>query len=125
MKRSLAIIFSVSLGVALLSAAHAQDAAIVGAQAAGTVGEGADGYLGVRGSVSADVRARVDQVNIKRRAVYTDLAAKRGVTIAEVAGAAACQILDSVGTGHWYRDAGGGWRQHTAAAPVAKPGFCG
>ncbi len=122
MKRFLALTVTLALAA---STVRAQDSVIQAAQAAGTVGEGADGYLGVHGPAPADVRARVDQVNIKRRAVYTDLAAKRGVTITEVAGAAACQILDTVGTGRWYRDAGGAWRQHTAGAPVTKPGYCG
>lgn len=122
MKRLFTLAFVLALAA---PAARAQDSAIQVAQAAGTVGEGADGYLGVRGAASADVRARVDQVNIKRRAVYTDLAAKRGVTITEVAGAAACQILDTVGVGQWYRDAGSAWRQRTVGAPVTKPGYCG
>ncbi len=122
MKRLLALTLAFAIAA---PAARAQDSVIQAAQKAGSVGEGADGYLGVHGAASADVRARVDQVNIKRRAVYTDLAAKRGVTITEVAGAAACQILDTVGMGQWYRDAGGAWRQHTAGAPVTKPGYCG
>ncbi len=122
MKRLLALTFALALAA---PAAMAQDSAVQAAQAAGTVGEGADGYMGIHGVASADVRARVDQVNIKRRAVYTDLAARRGVTITEVAGAAACQILDTVGIGQWYRDAGGAWRQHTAGAPVTKPNYCG
>ena len=115
-----------ALAIALTApAAFAQDAAIAAAQRAGQVGEGWDGYLAVHGGGSADLRARVDQINIKRRAVYTDLATKRGVTVAEVAGAAACQILDSVGPGGWYRDGTGAWRQRAAGQPVAKPAFCG
>lgn len=104
--------------------ALAQDAVITAAQAAGTVGEQSDGYLGLHGAPSVDVRARVEQINIKRRAVYTDLAAKKGVSVTEVAGATACQILDSIGAGAWYRDAGGAWRQR-GSGPVIKPGFCG
>ena len=42
----------------------------------------------------------VEQINIRRRAVYTDLAAKKGVSVTEIAGATACQILDSVGRGN-------------------------
>ena len=115
------MLFALALGIT--APALAQDAAIGTAQAAGTVGEQADGYLGLHGAPSADVRARVEQINIKRRAVYTDLAQKKGVSVTEVAGATACQILDSVGEGQWYRDTGGTWRQRRGA--VVKPPFCG
>jgi len=108
----------------LATPALAQDAAVNAAQASGTVGEQADGYLGLHGAPSADVRARVEQINIKRRAVYTDLAAKRGVSISDVAGATACQILDSVGQGQWWRDAAGAWHQHSSG-PITKPSYCG
>ena len=103
--------------------ALAQDAVIEAATAAGTIGEQADGYLGVHGTAAADVRARLEQVNIKRRAAYTDLATRKGVTVTEVAAATACQLLDSVPSGGWYRDGGGSWRQRSGA--VVKPGFCG
>src|SRR3546814_11056327 len=63
--------------------------------AAGTVGEQADGYLGVKGSVAAAVKAEVDSINIKRRAAYTDLAAKRGVTVADMADATGRKTLSS------------------------------
>src|SRR3546814_6510524 len=55
----------------------------------------ADGYLGVKGSVAAAVKAEVDSINIKRRAAYTDLAAKRGVTVADMAAATGCKTLSS------------------------------
>lgn len=109
---------------AVAAPALAQDAVITAAQAAGSVGEQSDGYLGLHGAPSADVRARVEQINIKRRAVYTDLAAKKGVSVTEVAGATACQILDGVGAGAWYRDSSGTWRQR-GGGPAIKPGFCG
>jgi uncharacterized protein YdbL (DUF1318 family) len=109
--------------IAVAGPALADDAVITAAQAAGTAGEQSDGYLGVHGAASADVRARVAQINIKRRAVYTDLAAKKGVSVTEIGGAAACQILDSVGEGQWYQDAGTAWRQRHGA--IVKPSFCG
>ncbi len=85
--------------------AFAQDSVISAAKAAGTVGEQADGYLGTKGSVSDAVRAAVDALNIKRRAAYTDLAAKRaGATVADVAAATGCQTLSArVSAGQIYR----------------------
>ncbi|HEX8469561.1 MAG TPA: DUF1318 domain-containing protein, partial [Brevundimonas sp.] len=61
-----------------LAQTSAQKSMIDAAKAQGVVGEQADGYLGVVGSVSGSVRAQVDSINIQRRAYYTDLAGRRG-----------------------------------------------
>jgi len=120
---SRAILIALTLFAA--APALAQDAAVDAARTAGTVGESADGYLGVRPGASADIRARVDQINIKRRAAYTDLAAKRGVSVSEVAAATACQLLETVGSNEWWRNQSGTWQQRTAGQPVQKPDYCG
>lgn len=94
------------------------------AMASGSVGEQSDGYLGVSGTVNADVRAEVDAINIKRRAVYTDLAAKRGVTVADIAAATGCQTLATrVKAGQVYRIGAGPW-QTKGAAPIPLPDYC-
>lgn len=115
----------VAVGLTLAaSPARAQGGVVAAAMAAGTVGEQADGYLGIAGSVGADVRAEVEAINIKRRAAYTDLAAKRGVTVADVAAATGCQTLASrVKPGQVYRIGGGAW-QTKGAAPIALPSYC-
>ena len=103
------------------------DAVVEAARASGFAGEQADGYLGiVKSGGPADLKARVDAINIQRRAIYTDTAsAKPGVTVADVGGAAACQqFRNRVAVGHFYRDQSGTWRQRTAGAPVAMPSFC-
>lgn len=103
--------------------AYAQSAAAA-AIAAGTVGEQADGYLGIAGTVGADVRADVESINIKRRAAYTDLAGKRGVTVQDVAAATGCQTLSSrVKPGQAYRIGAGAWTTKDAG-PIALPGYC-
>lgn len=117
---------AVLLGLSTLSAgpAFAQDAVISAAKAAGTVGEQADGYLGTKGSVSADVRSAVDALNIKRRAAYTDLAAKRGVTVQDMAAVTGCQTLAGrVSSGQIYRIGNGDW-QTKGAGPIALPDYC-
>lgn len=94
-------------------------------RASGQVGEQADGYLGLVGSAPAAVRAQVDSVNIKRRAYYTDLAAKRGAKIEEVAATTACELFRTkVAQGQYYRLPDGVWRQRDAA-PIPLPGYCG
>jgi uncharacterized protein YdbL (DUF1318 family) len=103
--------------------AFAQDA-ISAAKAAGTVGEQSDGYLGIRGTVSADVRKAVDDLNIKRRDAYTGLAQKRGATVADAAAVTGCQTLATrVSQGQIYRIGTGDW-QTKGAGPIALPDYC-
>lgn len=127
MKYALLAAIACAGAMALATPAAAQDAAINQARAEGLVGEQADGYLGMTpgSSVSADVRARVDQTNIRRRALYTQRAAERGVSVNEMAAAVACEVFGArIAVGERYRDEGGQWRQRTASSPVAMPSFC-
>lgn len=126
MTRKSLMIAAVALasGLVALTPASAQSGAVAGAVASGAVGEQADGYLGIAGSVGADVRSEVESINIKRRAVYTDLAGKRGVTVQDVAAATGCQTLSSrVKPGQAYRIGAGGW-QTKGAGPIALPPYC-
>lgn len=114
---------ALAAGVVLSAPARAQST-IAQALSAGTVGEQSDGYLGVAGSVSEAVRAEVEAINIKRRAAYTDLAAKRGVTVADVAAATGCQTLATrVKTGQVYRIGTGPWSTKGSGL-IALPAYC-
>lgn len=115
-------------GVALATlggAAIAQENPVVAqARAAGIVGEQLDGYLGFAKGPSADVKAAVDAINIKRRAIYTDIAAKQGATVQEVATARGCeQLATRVRQGEAY-GINGSWAVKGAAA-IALPPVCG
>ena len=130
MNRRKTLLIAAGLGVAALasSAAYAlvQGDAAGQLRASGVVGEQADGYLGLVGSASADVRAQMDSVNIQRRARYTELATQRGATIEEVAAATACQLFATrVGPGQYYRLPDGVWRQRNGNEPVPRPSHCG
>ncbi len=108
--------------------AQGADPVVEAARSSGYVGEQADGYLGVvKAGGAADLKARVDAINIQRRAIYTDTAsAKPGVTVADVGAAAACnQFKNRVAPGQWYRDQTGAWRERAGSAPVPLPSFCG
>lgn len=114
---------ALAAGFAFSAPATAQGG-LSSALAAGSVGEQSDGYLGLAGSVSADIRAEVEAINIKRRALYTDLAAKRGVTVADAAAATGCQTLASrVKPGQVYRIGSGPW-QTKGSGPIALPDYC-
>jgi uncharacterized protein len=112
------------LSLVFPDAALAQDASAQ-LRASGQVGEQADGYLGLVGSPPAMVRAQMDAVNIKRRAYYTDLAAKRGAKITEVAATTACELFRTkVGFGQYYRLPDGVWRKRDEE-PIQLPAYCG
>jgi uncharacterized protein YdbL (DUF1318 family) len=108
------------------SAAYAfQGDAAAELRSSGEAGEQADGYLGVVGSASSAVRSQVESINIKRRAYYTDLAAKRGAKIEEVAATTACELFRTkVGAGQYYRLPDGVWRKRDSS-PIPLPGYCG
>jgi hypothetical protein len=117
------------LAAALALPAHGQagDAVVAQARAAQQVGEQADGYLGIApgAQVSADVSAHVDQINIRRRALYVSRAEQRNVSVNEMAAAVACEIFQGrIAVGERYRDQSGQWRERTASQPVAMPSFC-
>jgi uncharacterized protein YdbL (DUF1318 family) len=103
------------LGVAATGAmaqTSAQKAMIDAAKTQGTVGEQADGYVGVRTTADADLRAAIDATNTGRRQVYERSAAEAGTT-AGVAGARMfeTQLLGRISTGQWYKNAAGQWVQ--------------
>ncbi|MFB0875531.1 MULTISPECIES: YdbL family protein [unclassified Sphingobium] len=110
-------------GLVMTGVARAQSGVVAAALNAGTVGEQADGYLGIAGSVGADVRSEVEAINIKRRAAYTQLAGQRGVTVQDVAAATACQTLGRLKQGQAYRIGAGAW-QTKGAAPINLPAYC-
>jgi hypothetical protein len=129
MKRYLRLIAAIALGAAAgagaTEAALAQPEESAALRATGAVGEQFDGYLGLVGSAPAEVRSRMDAVNIRRRAYYTELAQTRRATVEEAAAATACEIFARrVGPGQYYRLADGVWRQRNGDEPVPRPGYC-
>ncbi len=115
------------LGVTSPALAQTADAVVEAARAAGTVGEQSDGYLGIRVAGDFDLAKRVAQINIQRRAVYTDTAAsKTGVTVVDVGAATACQLFQTrVPTGQYYRMPTGEWRKRDTSAAIVLPSYCG
>ena len=110
---------------AFVTVARAQVSAVAAAIDAGTIGEQADGYLGVRGTVSATLKSEVEAINIKRRAGYTQLAEQRGVTVKDVAAAVGCKTLASrVGAGEAYQLRDGVWRVRNGNTPIDLPDYC-
>ena len=106
------------------SLASAQDpATILAARRAGQIGERYDGYLGYVTTPTATLRRQVDAVNIRRRSLYSNLAARRGVSPQEVGITTACSLLRRIAVGEYYLPGEGGWRRFTPGqSPV--PRYC-
>lgn len=108
---------AVALG-SLASPAMAQrDPAYDAARKSGAVGEMTDGYLGIVGGGDAALRALVDDINIKRRAVYAEKAQAQRATLQEYAFTAGCLAIARTLPGEKYQAPDGSWQTRTAAAP--------
>lgn len=93
-----------------------RDPAYAAARAAGQIGEKTDGYLGLIGG-GADLRALVDDLNIKRRANYTERARAQGATVEEYAFTQGCILIARTAAGEKYQAPGGGWQTRGAGDP--------
>lgn len=111
--------------IAVPSSAPAQDpATILAARRAGLIGERYDGYLGlVSANAPAELRRQVAALNIRRRSLYSNLAARRGVSPEEVGVTAACSLLRRIGVGEYYLPGQGGWRR-VAPGQSPVPSYC-
>ena len=109
---------AIVLGGAGTGAAWAQrDPAYAAARSAGQVGEQPDGYLGIVGAATADLRALVSSINIQRKSAYTAKAQASGATIEQLAFTSGCNLIAQTAPGEKYQTPGGTWRTRTAAAP--------
>lgn len=103
---------------ALATPAVAQrDPAYAAARAAGQVGEKVDGYLGIVSGGGAQLQAIVNDINIKRRAVYSQKAKAANATLDEYALTAGCQAIAATRPGEKYQAPDGGWQTRGAGAP--------
>jgi uncharacterized protein YdbL (DUF1318 family) len=108
-------------GVMAASPALAQRAPeYAAARAAGQVGEKMDGYLGIVGAGTAELRRMVSDINIQRRDKYTERAraASPPVTLEEFAFATGCQAIAHTTPGEKYQAPDGSWQTRTSAPPL-------
>lgn len=122
------ILASALAGLALSGigiAAYAQrDPAYESARASGRVGEQMDGYLGIVGNETPDLTKLVADINIKRRAIYTERAqqATPPATLEEFAFTSGCVAIERTVPGEMYQAySTRTWKQRTAAAPDRDP----
>lgn len=106
------------LSVALATPALAQrDPAYAAARAEGHVGEKMDGYLGVVGSAGPGLRAIVEDLNIRRKSVYTEKAPANHATIEEYAFTSGCLAIARTVPGEKYQGPDGSWLTRGSGAP--------
>ena len=104
-----AVLVLSSAGMAQAQSAAAK-ATVDAAKASGSVGEQADGYLGlVSADAPAPVRAAVAEINTGRTAAFKDAAAKAGTSVEAAGAAVGKQLFDRLPAGQFYRTADGRW----------------
>lgn len=121
MIRSKLMTATVLAALALLPAvaqAQARDPAYASARAAGQVGEKMDGYLGYVGTPSPALRAVVEDINIKRKAVYADKARAANATVEEYALTSGCLAIARTAPGEKYQAPDGSWQTRGSAPPL-------
>ena len=124
MKRSIALVLSLFiLVVGMAPVAYADSASaiksrmaqrlsqIVSLKKSGKVGENNQGYLTVRGSLSAAQAAMVKAENADRRAVYQMIAAKTKKSVSYVGKARAAIIRKTAPKGTWVQNSSGIWKK--------------
>ena len=120
------VMFAGLLAMCLAVPAAAQTSpAIRAAKAAGQVGERYDGYLGFATPPSPALRREVGAINIRRRALYTNLARRRGVTPETAALATACELLTRVPVSQVYLLQDRIWRRRAPGQRLSPPSYCG
>ncbi len=109
MTRILKLLAVTMLAFGLVSGAQAGP--LDAEKAQGLVGEQANGYLGIVGSVSADIKRQVDEINLKRREKYRDVAKKNGTSLAAVEAIVGEKLIGRAKSGEFVMGADGKWRK--------------
>ncbi|WP_231626270.1 YdbL family protein [Novosphingobium sp. AAP83] len=98
--------------------AQARDPAYAAARAAGQVGEKMDGYLGYVTPPAPPLRAVVEDINIKRKAVYAGKAQANNATVEEYALTSGCLLIAQTKPGEKYQAADGSWQTRGEGPPL-------
>lgn len=109
------VIGAVVPGVAF---AQGRDPVYAAARSGGQVGEKMDGYLGYVVPPSAALRAVVEDVNIKRKAVYATKAQANKATVEEYALTSGCLLIGQTRPGEKYQAPDGSWQTRGDGPPM-------
>ncbi|MGX7951817.1 YdbL family protein [Tsuneonella sp. HG249] len=112
------LIIAAAAGLLATPALAQRDPAYDAARAAGQVGEKMDGYLGIVGASTPALQQIVNDINIKRRAVYAAKATSANATLEEYALTAGCLAIARTSPGEKYQAPDGSWQTRTSAPPM-------
>ena len=112
-----ALALTAALAVAIPSAMAQRDPAYETARAEGLIGEQPDGYLGFVTAPTPAVRNLVTDINIKRKAAYTN-GAPAGSTVEQFAFTTACNLIAKTKPGEKYKAPDGSWQTRGGGAPI-------
>jgi uncharacterized protein len=117
------LIAALLIGATATTAVYAQrDPAYQTARSDGLVGELPTGYVGFVTPPSAAIKALVDDINIKRKAVYTEQALANGVTVEEFAFRNGCRLIsERTVAGEKYQAPDRTWKTRDSSPPVLDP----
>lgn len=108
------------LGLTATTAAYAQAGPTYqSARSEGLIGELPNGYIGFVSPPTAAIKALVDDINIKRKAVYTEQASANGATVEEFAFRTACRLIkEKMVAGEKYQAPDRSWKTRDASPPL-------
>lgn len=113
-----ALAVTAAVAVAVPSAMAQRDPAYAAARSAGQIGEQPDGYLGFVTTPTPEVRALVQDLNIKRKASYTEGAQSTGSTVEQYAFTSGCNLIAKAAPGEKYKAPDGRWLTRDDSAPI-------
>lgn len=117
--RNTLVASALATGLIVSAPALAQrDPAYDAARSAGLVGEKMDGYLGIVGASTSELQRIVNDINIRRRAVYAEKARAANATLEEYALTAGCLAIARTVPGEKYQAPDGSWQTRTSAPPL-------
>lgn len=121
MRKSFAALAATGLvlgALAVPAAAQNRDPAYASARSAGQVGEKMDGYLGYVTPPAPTLRAVVEDINIKRKAVYAEKAQANKATVEEYALTSGCLLIAQTKPGEKYQAPDGSWQTRGNGPPL-------
>ena len=100
--------FLVATALLLTLAVPALALDLDGARANGSLGEQANGYVGIVASPTPELEKLAADVNAKRKAHYEEIAARNGTAVEAVAALAGKKLVESAPSGQFVKT-NGGW----------------
>ena len=120
----LAVLLAAAVTLATPGSAQ-ETVSVTQARGAGLIGERFDGYVGFVTSPSESLRRQVNAINIRRRALYANLARQKGVSTEEVGITATCTLFARIPVGGYYLTSDRGWLRRGPGQAAPRPAYCG